>query len=1210
MLSKVTCEVKKAKNLPMMDRKRNTTDAYVEIHWFDGSIKKTNVIKGSLDPEWNESFSYEGIYDADLQDYPQDLNSLSKMDISNSFSLYNKSILSFYVFSSASLIGTVYIELGTYFRADDKQEIKFQCQYPIFHPAEGIRGELFLKLKLVREENQLRNIQILPENPYYDGSRLVSSLLINFFSSQSAPDTEIYTCKMIEFVEELATISDRKRGAISQKYQSSKYVTKSNEDNLRKTIIEACQEVRKNIAKRVISSGGNAVIGYNQDVKYDFKNTKKLSIRGYGTIAFLTKRGDSDDESLMAHFEEHKEESLKVDDNPETSPLMGSIVPVSGNLVISSPPPLELAIRNVTFYTCNKVDPLTLRYVSLVSSRSVKLLSSKTTQGEIDSWWVAVREEMRQHAIALSCNTIMGYKETLDISEEVILISAIGTAVNIKEPSEGNSKKSKLSKKKQKKLSKAVSKDHKSSPRQMVSSDTGVVIDPKIFKKYSICKFLHISTMKKYICQECGQGYVPEIIITTLEPLSGLEYIGEPMQLEAKVIKMKRSERGETNALQISEKILFTEYYLHSQIVKKMKIYSMNALFSFRVKILIGDKFIFGIAQATAMRLTALPLPSEISIRLKKGKMEAKFSKEAKEVEQLSKCFNQLSRISKRRRLYDYLNLTQIPIEGSVIAHSTKLKPRKLSLAEYQNLSKKSISQIISGGFGDKLLEQHEDESPQMAKLDLKNSIASPNNVQVDIPNSGKRFSTITEKHEHDSLTKDELKDRGQNIFDEEEKEMISAPIRTTQVDEDEKLLELQNLKISDENGGAQPFKTLSALPFSLAPKIRNIENPENDTKSNAKNTQDYFEIFKDKSLIKQRDKEIQELIDAKQLSNSTFVIEIEDFGELDSFVTLLDPITPKDVKIFTSEIFPNMHSLKCKPKLMIQSFKFQFTGDSHTPSYQKHQEFISEMNLVYTKAIKYLKDTILETSKSEKEEFKGEMATRQPRSKSMKKQGKYEDKKTEPTLNKSNLKIILSSFKVILNIDEKNEVHVCVICMGWVGNEDCLLHHNEQLEYMHKNKVQCDVLDVNQIETSPGKDDHREPFIIKEHSIFGCLWRRKRSIKRKIHNPLESFCEIDIFIPSFIPGKKILEYKGYIDAHLYIEINNYEIESCFNQVNDLLRAKAKSLNCNTIINYKVESLQIFPKEQEYSVIVSVAGDAVIMLDYIPDNIDEEKNWS
>jgi len=79
---------------------------------------------------------------------------------------------------------------------------------------------------------------------------------------------------------------------------------------------------------------------------------------------------------------------------------------------MASPAPLQLeSNKKVSFFTSCKISNFdlydnlgietTTRYVSLVSSRSVKLISLKTTEGEFDSWWVAVREEMRQHALAL-----------------------------------------------------------------------------------------------------------------------------------------------------------------------------------------------------------------------------------------------------------------------------------------------------------------------------------------------------------------------------------------------------------------------------------------------------------------------------------------------------------------------------------------------------------------------------------------------------------------------------------------------------------------------------------------------------------------------------------------------------------------------------------------------------------------------------------------
>lgn len=121
------------------------------------------------------------------------------------------------------------------------------------------------------------------------------------------------------------------------------------------------------------------------------------------------------------------------------------------------------------------------------------------------------------------------------------------------------------------------------------------------------------------------------------------------MLLEAKIIKMKKSEKGETNAIHVSEKIIFTEYYLHSQIITKMKIFCMNALFAFRIKITVGDTFIFGVAQATAMRLFALPLPPPVSVKLKKKKIQDQYMGSANSVEAVSRAYMQIAKLSQIR---------------------------------------------------------------------------------------------------------------------------------------------------------------------------------------------------------------------------------------------------------------------------------------------------------------------------------------------------------------------------------------------------------------------------------------------------------------------------------------------------------------------------------------------------------------------------------
>ena len=72
MPSTVKVTVFQAQNLPIMDKKRRTTDAYVEIEvpGPDDTMmsRETEVVQGSLNPVWNEKFKFEVVDDSTLQD--------------------------------------------------------------------------------------------------------------------------------------------------------------------------------------------------------------------------------------------------------------------------------------------------------------------------------------------------------------------------------------------------------------------------------------------------------------------------------------------------------------------------------------------------------------------------------------------------------------------------------------------------------------------------------------------------------------------------------------------------------------------------------------------------------------------------------------------------------------------------------------------------------------------------------------------------------------------------------------------------------------------------------------------------------------------------------------------------------------------------------------------------------------------------------------
>lgn len=59
MPGKVKVKILAGRNLPVMDRSSDTTDAYVEIK-LGGNTQKTDVFRKSLNPKWNsEWFIFE-----------------------------------------------------------------------------------------------------------------------------------------------------------------------------------------------------------------------------------------------------------------------------------------------------------------------------------------------------------------------------------------------------------------------------------------------------------------------------------------------------------------------------------------------------------------------------------------------------------------------------------------------------------------------------------------------------------------------------------------------------------------------------------------------------------------------------------------------------------------------------------------------------------------------------------------------------------------------------------------------------------------------------------------------------------------------------------------------------------------------------------------------------------------------------------------------
>jgi Ca2+-dependent lipid-binding protein len=62
-----------ARDLPVMDKASELTDAYVEVRFADQDLQRTAVCRKTLNPVWNEDFRFEVSDDADLQNEPLEL---------------------------------------------------------------------------------------------------------------------------------------------------------------------------------------------------------------------------------------------------------------------------------------------------------------------------------------------------------------------------------------------------------------------------------------------------------------------------------------------------------------------------------------------------------------------------------------------------------------------------------------------------------------------------------------------------------------------------------------------------------------------------------------------------------------------------------------------------------------------------------------------------------------------------------------------------------------------------------------------------------------------------------------------------------------------------------------------------------------------------------------------------------------------------------
>ncbi|XP_038963855.1 C2 domain-containing protein 5 isoform X14 [Rattus norvegicus] len=623
MPGKLKVKIVAGRHLPVMDRASDLTDAFVEVK-FGNTTFKTDVYLKSLNPQWNsEWFKFEvwfQVDDEDLQDEPLQIT-----------------VLDHDTYSANDAIGKVYIDIDPLLYSEAATVIS--GWFPIYDTIHGIRGEInvVVKVDLFNDLNRFRQ----------------SSCGVKFFCTTSIP--KCYRAVVIHgFVEELVVNED-------PEYQwIDRIRTPRASNEARQRLISLMSgELQRKIGLKVLEMRGNAVVGYLQC--FDLEGESGLVVRAIGTACTLDKLSSPAAflPACNSPSKEMKEIPFNEDPNPNThssgpsTPLKNqtysfspsksysrqssssdtdlSLTPKTGmgsgsagkeggpfKALLRQQTQSALEQREFPFLTLTAFPPGLLVHVGgVVSARSVKLLdrihnpafvgimgntrsyklldwnSFNSDEPETrDAWWAEIRQEIKSHAKALGCHAVVGYSESTSICEEVCILSASGTAAVL-------------------------------SPRFLQEGTVEGCLEQRIEENLPAgCGFCHIPYDELNMpfpahlthCYNCRRQKVPDVLFTTIDLPTDAVVVGKGCLIQARLCRLKKKAQAEANATAISNLLPFMEYEVHTQLMNKLKLKGMNALFGLRIQITVGENMLMGLASATGVYLAALPTPGGIQI--------------------------------------------------------------------------------------------------------------------------------------------------------------------------------------------------------------------------------------------------------------------------------------------------------------------------------------------------------------------------------------------------------------------------------------------------------------------------------------------------------------------------------------------------------------------------------------------------------------------
>eukprot|EP01133_Synstelium_polycarpum_P017539 gene17539-20929_t len=863
------------RDLPIMDRSSALADAYVEIRCGANDPQKTDIKRKTLNPSWNQDFRFDFPNEADLQDKPLDIR-----------------VWDYDLVSKNDMIGTVLVDLNCLLASEGASLIS--GWFPIFDTLRGIRGELFVTAKLEIFQNA---------NPFKDASAGVQ-----FFSKEL----------IVENDPEYHWTDTFRASRLSNFERQYLLYTLSG-------------KLRRQMGKKVLEMGGNAVLGYKQH--FDLEGDSGIVARGYGTAVTLRKVGEGDVISspsltspksmqmpmiTSSSSSSSSSYSSSSDDLSDTS---------SNSKSTDTDRPILPFVTDVQLFTLNTFQShLVVHIGGVVSSEDLCIFSAQGTAVVLDLSPPTPVTQSREYTRRMS--KIEDSSEDLSGSfkKPMAMAGSSGGGMVVKRRTVARSGSisgsvddfpDSFNEGHPVRRSHAASHHTAHKSRKHKTNDTG-------------CSMCHIPYSQESSpfgnqhvrCAMCKKKYVPEILLATIELPPGIPITGKGGLIQARVCRLKKKSQGDSNATQLSESVPFIEYDLHNQLMYKLKVLGMNAAFGLKTQITFNDTLVIGMATATAVFLTPLPTPPVLHI---------------------SRNLDPTDDMSKATHLYEI----QRKIEDLSKINSLQLQnaPRHQQPDTFERYSGtasrtrgRSPALLVSNSESEDNKHQQSLEDSLDSSLELSRSDTNDNAGKKQKGSSSSKRDKQRDKKHHSSKKSGNSQKSKQSAIS---KRRPSNPYYYTSSSEDEDPARSVSRRVTKGKGHVQKRGSRAAREAEdddgdLSPnEYGNTEGSTYDDRSSSDSDESSDEpvrrpIAKSKSSSSGRKRDVKRSIAKSKSKRSAFVVEVDDKIDEDKMTTLLDFYTPPGFTLCNTETQPGSESNISNVRLITAIRRVEWDVDSH----------------------------------------------------------------------------------------------------------------------------------------------------------------------------------------------------------------------------------------------------------------------------------------